>query len=176
MTMASCATFQPQEVKMPPEKLSQKGYSLVPLNEKGWLIVERSAYDVTLLKQGVTPDEVFAIQAMPYKLPVFKTREEFARLIKEDLGKSIEQKGSKILKHEVFDYLISETDCIKSYKTIEDLTPIDITGKPIKSGDIIFEVLSLFCVHPKDKNKGFTIIYSHQHHLGESDILFAEKA
>jgi hypothetical protein len=52
-----------QEVQVPPERISQKSYSLMPLNEKGWLIAGRNPYQLALVKRGESTDETLAIQA-----------------------------------------------------------------------------------------------------------------
>ena len=53
----SCASLTPRftEVPVPPERISQKGYSLMPLNEPGWLIGARNEHQLALLKRGEDP-------------------------------------------------------------------------------------------------------------------------
>ena len=69
LAVASCAAVQPrfpekfQEVQIPPERISQKGFSLVPLNETGWVITGRSASQLALGKLGKTPEENVVIRA-----------------------------------------------------------------------------------------------------------------
>src|SRR2546429_466489 len=72
-----------QEVRVPPERIYQKGYSFVPLNEKGWLIAGRNPYQVAIGKSGGGPDETLAIQTALIKLPAFTTSEEFVHLVRE---------------------------------------------------------------------------------------------
>ena len=108
LAVASCAAVQPrfpekfQEVQIPPERISQKGFSLVPLNETGWVITGRSASQLALGKLGKTPEENVVIRAILFKLPPFKTNEEFVRLIKEAEAKREEAKNhSKLLKRNI---------------------------------------------------------------------------
>ena len=44
-----------QDIQVPPGRLFQKGFSLTPLNEKGWKITERNPYQLTLDKPGGNP-------------------------------------------------------------------------------------------------------------------------
>src|SRR5687768_12009903 len=89
LAITACAPMQPklQELQLPPERIVQKGYSLVPINEAGWLVAGRNQYQLSLIKTGANPDESFAIQAVPFRLPEFKSTEEFVRLIKEGQAK-----------------------------------------------------------------------------------------
>jgi len=175
LVITSCASLRPQmpEVQIPPERISQKGYSLVPLNEKGWLIAGRNAYQIALVKRGESPDETFAIQALPFRLPTFKTHEEFVTIIKEGQAKDTDPQRFKIVKQEVTDYLMKGTDCVKSHMITEDHSAVKISGK---SGKMLLEALTLTCAHPKDNNVGISIIYSQRYYPGQRDAAFVEKA
>jgi hypothetical protein len=175
LVITSCASMRPQlpEVQIPPERILQKGYSLVPLNEKGWLIAGRNAYQLALVRRGENPDETFAIQAIPFRLSAFKTNEEFVRLIKEGQVKDTDSQRFKLVKHEVTSYPMNETNCVKSYMVTEDRAAVKRSGK---SGDMVLEALTLTCAHPKDKNVGVSIIYSQRYYPGQRDSAFFEKA
>jgi len=173
--LTSCASVQPRvpEVQIPPQRITQKGYSLVPLNEKGWLIAGRNAYQLALAKRGENPDETFAIQAIPFRLSAFKTSEEFVRLIKEGQAKDSDLQRFKIVKHEVTSYPTNGAECVKSYMVTEDRAAVKRSDK---SGDMVLEVLTLTCAHPKDKNVGISITYSQRYYLEQRDSAFIEKA
>ncbi|ABQ25640.1 hypothetical protein [Geotalea uraniireducens] len=175
LIITSCASLQPHlpEVQIPPERISQKGYSLVPLNEKGWLIAGRNAYQLALVKRGENPDETFAIQAIPFRLPTFKTHEEFVRLIEEGQSKDTDPQRFNIVKQEVTGYLMKGTDCVKSHMITEDLAAVKISGK---SGNMLLEALTLTCAHPKDNSVGISVIYSQRYYPGQRDTAFVEKA
>ena len=175
LVITSCASMQARlpEIQIPPERISQKGYSLVPLNEKGWLIAARNAHQLVLSKRGKKPDETFAIQAIPFRLPTFKTHEEFVRLFKEDQAKDTDTQRFKKVKHEVTDYPMNGTDCVKSHMVTEDHAAVKRSGK---SGHMVLETLMLICAHPKNKNVGINIIYSHRYYPEQRDSGFVEKA
>ena len=69
LLITSCASTKPPlpEVSIPPKRILQNGYSLVPLNEKGWHIAGGNAYQLALAKFGENPDETFTVQAMPFR-------------------------------------------------------------------------------------------------------------
>lgn len=175
LVIASCASTQQKfvEVKIPPERIYQNGYSFVPLNEKGWKIVGRNQYQLALAKGGDNPDETFAIQAIAFRLSEFKSNEEFVRIIKEGQSKDTDPKRFKIVKHEVTSYPMNGTDCAKSHLITEDHAAVK---RSEKSGDMILEVLTLTCALPSDKRIGISIVYSQRHYPEQGDAAFADKA
>jgi hypothetical protein len=179
-TVASCAPVQPrfpekfQEVQIPPERISQKGFSLVPLNETGWVITGRSASQLVLGKFGKTPEENVVIRAVLFKLPPFKTNEEFVRLIKEAEAKNINPERLKLIKHEFVADPNKGTDCTKSHMAAEDHAAAKKVGK---TGVVMVqEALTLTCAHPKDKAVGINVGYSHRYYPEQPDPRFLEKA
>jgi hypothetical protein len=69
------------EVPLPPERIFLKGFSLVPLNEQGWLIGARNPRLLSLGKIGKYPEENVVIRAMLFQLPAFQTNEDLVRLV-----------------------------------------------------------------------------------------------
>lgn len=174
LLITSCASMQPRliEVQIPPERISQKGYSLVPLNEKGWLIARKNAYQLTIGKRGGNPDETFIIQAISFKLPEFKTSEEFVRFIKEGQLNDTNSKRFTIVKHEVTSDPTKGAECAKSHMVTVDRAAVKRSGM---SGDMVLEALTLICAHPKDKSVGIMIGYSQRYYSGQRDATFDEK-
>lgn len=161
------------EIRIPPDRIAQKGYSLIPPNEKGWLVAGRNDYQLALVKKGANPDETFAIQAVPFRLSEFNTNEEFIRLIKEGQAKDTDSRRFKIVKHDVVSYPKIGTNCAKSHTVSEDRAAVKRSQKP---GDMILEAMALTCAHPKDKNLGISVIYSQRYYPGQRDLAFAEQA
>jgi hypothetical protein len=175
LSLAACASLKPklQELQVPPDRIAQKGYSLVPPNEKGWLVAGRNQYQLALVKAGGNPDETIAIQAMPVRLPDFNSTEDFVRLIKEGQAKGADPKRFAIKKSEVVAYPTKGSNCAKGYHVTEDNSAVKRSGR---AGNMILEALTLTCVHPKDKNIGVNISYSHRHYPEQEDVHFIEKA
>lgn len=177
LLLSSCASIQPrfQEIQVPPERISQKGFSLVPLNEKGWLwpTVGRDPYRLTLGKQGDHPDETFAIEADVGRFPEFKSNEEFLRLVKEGEAAKPNPSRFKLLKHDVNSYTGKGTDCARLHTVAEDHGAVKRTER---TGHMVLERLSLICVHPKDKRAGVKVTYSQRYYPSDRDPQFLEKA
>ena len=175
MAIAACAPLQPrlQELQLPPDRIVQKGYSLMPLNEKGWLIAGRNQYQVALAKLGTNQDETFAIQGMPFKLPEFQSKEEFISLIKEGQAKDTDPQRFRIKTHEVVSYPKKGSNCVKSYLVTEDNAAVK---RSRTSGSMILEVLTLTCAHPKNTSVGVNVTYSHRYYPKQVSTEFIEKA
>jgi len=145
----------------------------MPLNEKGWFIVGRDAYEIALAKRGENQDETFAIQAKPFMLPTFNTHEEFAHLIKESQADDINPQRFNIIKQEVTDYQMKGTDCVKSHLITEDNAAVKISSRP---DNMLLEALTLTCALPIEKSIGISFIYSQRYYPGQGDPSFVEKA
>ena len=172
--LASCATTRPSppEVKLPPERILQKGYSLMPLNEKGWVIEGRNAYTFAFGKLGANQDETFAIQAMFSRLPAYETNANFLQLIKDGQSKDTGSPRFEILKHDVTPFPMKGADCAESHMVIIDHNAARRSGN---TGDMILEALSLICAHPSEKSVAINVVYSHRHYPGQDDPAFMEK-
>lgn len=175
VAITACVPMQPklQELQLPPERIAQKGYSLVPMNEQGWLVAGRNQYQLALVKAGVNPDESIAIQAMPVRLPEFRSPDELISLMKEGQVKDANTQRFTIKKHEVVAYPKKGSNCAKSYLVTEDNAAIK---RSARTGGMILEAMTLVCAHPKDKNFGLTVTYSHRYYPGQGDATFVERA
>ena len=176
LAIAACAPLQPklQERQTPPQKVVQQGYSLVPPNEKGWLVVVRNQHQLALAKLGANPDETIAIQARSLKIPEFKTTEEFIQIIKEGQARDTDPQRFTIKKHDVADYKKKKGyNCTKSHIVTEDNAAVKRSGS---SGNMILEALTLACAQPQNKSTGISVTYSHRHYPGQGDAAFISKA
>lgn len=171
----SCASITPRflEVHIPPERISQQGYSLVPLNETGWLIGARNSYQLALLKRGEDPEGTLAIQATLVELPAFKTDEELARLVKERQAQDTDPQRFTTMTHEVTAYSQKGTTCVKSHLVTEDHAAVKRSATP---GDMVLEALTLTCPHPNDQHVGVNVTYSQRYYPEQRDPAFLEKA
>ncbi len=175
LTVAACAATQPmgQNVELPPKPLLQEGFSLMPLNEEGWVINRRKSNLVILGKYGKNPDQTFAISAGLIRLPPFETTEEFVRLVKEGQSQDTDPKRFTTIKHEVTSYPKNGAECARSHWVAVDHAAAKRSGQP---GDMSFESLTFLCAHPKDKKIGLNVFYSQRSYPGQEDPAFLEKA
>ncbi|HUL13461.1 MAG TPA: hypothetical protein VLU73_15010 [Methylococcaceae bacterium] len=177
LLLSSCASLQPrlQEVQVPPDRFFLKGFSLMPLNEQGWFIIERNPDRAVLAKQGDKPDETLAIEADLLKggSPMLNSNEEFVLLIKETEARNTDPARFKVLRHEVSPYTEKDNNCVRSHMVAEDHTAVKRSGK---AGQMILEKLTLICVHPKDNRVGVSVAYSQRYYPDQRDPGFIEKA
>ncbi|MBI3188257.1 MAG: hypothetical protein HYZ31_10400 [Gammaproteobacteria bacterium] len=175
LILTSCALTRPQlpEVNLPPERMLETGYSFVPLNEKGWMIAGRDSHQLALMKSGTHPDETFAVQATPYRLPAFKTSEEFINLLKAGQDKDTNSQRFNILKYEVTADTTKTSFCARTHMMAEDR---GVVKGPEKLSMMILEAITLTCAHPKDNSIAINLVYSHRYYPGQSDPAFVDKA
>jgi hypothetical protein len=173
ITGCTAAPHRPQELPLPPQRIAQPGYSLMPLSEKGWLFGPRSQYHLTLGKYGNNPDETVAIEGRLFQLPAYSTTEDFVRLIKDGQAADTDPVRFKVIKHEVVPDNAKNTDCARSHVITEDTKPVKRTAAV---GAMILRVMTLTCAHPNNKKMGVNITYSHRYYAGNEDPQFDQKA
>lgn len=175
LLVISCASSGPkfQEIQLPPTRIAQKGYSLVPLNEKGWLVGSRNPVQLVLGKLAENPDESFVINSTLVKIDPYKTKDEFVRLVKASQAKDTDLQRFTIKQFDVSGYEGKGTDCAKTYSIFEDNAAARRSGN---TGSMILEILSLSCAHPRDKSTVVFVGYSQRYYPGHKDKAFLEKA
>lgn len=165
---------RPEDIPVPPGRIFQKGFSFMPLNEKGWQITERGPYQLMLDKAGSKPDEAFVIQALVVKLPPFKSSEEFVQQVKEVQVNDIDLTRVALLKYDLGPYMKKGKNCVRSHIAAEDHGGFERSDKSGRK--MIAEVVSLTCVHPRNKHFGINVTYAHRYYMGQKDPVFLEKA
>lgn len=174
LTISSQALAQPgvPQVQRPRERISSEGYSFMIPDETGWTIIQRTSYLLALGRSGDGPDETHAIRAGLSRLPSFKTIEEFAHVVREEIARNTDLQRFRILKIETAVHVQKETPCVKSYSVAEDHS---VRRRSQETGPMILERLALACAHPSNKNVGVNVEYSQRYNPGQSDPRFFEK-
>lgn len=175
LSLVGCASSpqQLQELPVQPQKFYQPGYSILPLNEKGWLVGPRNPYQLALGKRGDHADETFAIQGIASKLPAFVSTDDFVRIVKEGQTADTASPRFRILEHNVVSDSSRHAQCARSHLIAEDNSAVKRTST---SGSMVLEAATLTCAHPGNKILGITIIYSHRYYPGQADTAFMQKA
>ena len=177
MAFIACAGMPPQykEVQLPPARIYQKGYSLVPLNEKGWSIGQRNQIEVVIGKrgEGKNIDETFIIHATLVRLSPYTDTQELVRKVKEGQEKDIDSQRYRMVRHDVTFQQEKGADCTKSHALSEDTAAVKKSERP---GSMMLEILTLTCSHPKERSIGVNIAYSHRYFPEQKDSQFTEKA
>jgi len=175
LCVASCTPPRAklQEIQLPPERIVQNGYSLVPPDEKGWFVAGRDQYRSALVKTGEGQDETYAIQSTLVRLPTFTTTEDLVRFVKEGQAKDTNPERFKVLLHDTVLQQQKGVDCVKSHFLVEDVAAVKRTAR---TGGMLLEAMSLTCPHPKNKTVGVNVTYSHRCYPEQKDPAFDGKA
>jgi hypothetical protein len=151
----------------------ETGYSLVPPNEKGWIVAGRDQYRLALAQRGEGEDETYAIQTTLVQLPTFTSSDGLTRFVKEGETKKTDPQRFKVMVHDIVLQQQKGVDCARSHFVVEDTAAAKRTTK---TGSMILEALSLTCPHPKDAAVGVHVTYSHRYYPEQKDSAFKEKA
>lgn len=171
--ISACATTRPtiQEVSLPPQRIILSGYSLVPLDEKGWFIGLRDREAVVLGKRGNDPDENMIIRSFAEVLPPLKSEEEFI-----GFGKSVlVMEGAarhKVLSQQTKPVKVKSQPCVRSDTVMEDHNAVKRSSR---ADTMILEAYSLVCKHPNGST-GIAVVYSHRFYAGQKDPAAGMKA
>lgn len=168
----ACATTRPQEIKLPPSRIFQTGYSVLPLNESGWLIGIRNQTRLVLGKKSENPDETYIVYATLVRIGPYTSKEDFLRVIKDSQEKDNPQRF-KIVKDELTAVTYKSTDCAKSHRVSEDNAAYRASGN---TGVMTLESISLSCAHPKNKGIAIDVGFSQRYYSGHRDSAFSDKA
>ena len=171
--ISSCATTRPamQEVTLPPERIVQNGYSLVPLDEAGWLVFHRSSEQLALGKRGSDPDENMVIRAFAKVIPPLKSDEEFVGFAKSVLIMEGATRH-KVLSQQTKLMKVKSQRCARTDTVMEDHGAVKRSSK---TEPMILEIYSLLCKHPNGST-GVLVAYSHRFYQGQGDAESSKKA
>ncbi len=169
----ACASVRPtmEEVPLPPQRISQKGYSLVPLDEAGWLIGYRDAEKLVLGKRASDPDENMIIRAFAEVLPPLKSEEEFVGFAKSVLIMEGAARH-KVLSQEAKRVTMKGQSCVRTDTVMEDHGAVKRSSR---TDSMILEAHSLLCKHP-NKSTGILVAYSHRYYPEHKDPDAVKKA
>lgn len=169
---AGCAPVQGklQEVRLPPKRIVQLGYSLLPPDDRGWYVLRRTPTFVAIGKQGKGLDESIAIEASSHALSAPSSRDAAASVL-PDPGADIASRFRQLALDAKTDD--ERPDCKRVHSVYEDRAPARRSGG---KGPMILETLLLTCAHPEDRALGIDVVYSHRYEPGQRDADFDAKA
>jgi hypothetical protein len=78
-----------------------------------------------------------------------------------------------LIKHDIAPEQLKTADCARSYAISEDTAAVKRSGR---EDNMLLEMLTLTCAHPKTKAVGVNVIFSHRYYPGYNDSTFIEKA
>ena len=173
LLFVSCAPIRPalKELPVPPQRSEHKGFSLVPLNEAGWLIGFQQSSVLMLGKRGTDPDENFAIRAFTVLLPDFKSHDEFMGFARTAIHENDPIRFKPLLE-EAKTVTVRGQSCGRTKTLTEDHGAVKRTKR---SDFMLLEAHSLVCPHPQ-KKMAVIVAYSHRYYPGNADSETARKA
>ncbi len=163
--LASCAPMRPQwtEVTIPPVRVEHRGFSLVPLNENGWLILAKRPEGIVLGKQ-ISPDENHIIRGFTQVIPPFKSQDEFIGYAKTALSME-DPARHKLLLNDAKTTKFKGQSCVRTHDVMEDHRALKRSDR---SDFMILEAFSLVCEHPR-KGTAVIVAYSYRYYSGHED-------
>jgi len=158
-------------IPLPPQRIFQSGYSLVPLEEPGWTIGSRNPVRLLLEKQAKDPDENMAIRAFAQELPPLDSEDEFKEFAKSVL--IMEDAAQHAIVTQVTTPLtIKGLSCVRTDTVMEDDGTV---RRSSRTDSMIIDVFGVLCKHPNNIT-GVLVAYSHRHYRENKDPGAAEKA
>jgi len=174
VVLAACTPVrqqQPKELAIPPQRSVHTGFSLLPLNESGWLIGVQQPQGLVLGKRGSDPDENIILRAFIVVLPDFNSRDEFMGFAKTAIGEFDPTRFKKITQEPKTVHVKGQS-CVSIKNMEEDLAAKKLTSR---TDPMLIEAYSLVCPHPK-KKIAIVVAYSHRYYSGHADPESAKKA
>ena len=172
VVVAACAPLPPKTLPLPPQRIYQNTYSLVPPDEPGWVVAGRRANELNLARGGQRPDETFGVQGFLVRLPALSSSEQLASFVQGLLAQT-DARRFRTLKQEVAEDRSRRETCARSHLVTEDHAAVKKTSTP---GPMILEALSLTCVHPKNAGWAVMVTYSHRYYPSQNDPGLGDKA
>jgi len=157
---------QPLTLPLPPARSTHLGFSLVPLNEQGWLVLADRPEQFALRKAGAEPDEGYAVQGSTTSLPAFASPEAFlAEVVKRGTADSVAGRF-KLVAHSAQLAPATGDMCARTHTVTEDHAPV---RRSSRSGPMILEIYAITCAHPGNRAIGVMVGYSERYYPGHRD-------
>lgn len=153
------------EIRLPPKRVEQLGYSMLPLPDPGWRVLRRTPTLLAIGKAGRQEDETLAIQAGTYNV-----RAESEPALMRHAEADVAQRFRVIESSSAPD---ERASCTRRHLVTEDRAPGRRSGS---KQPMILEAMMLTCVHPGDAELGIAIMYSQRYDTGNRDPGFDAKA
>lgn len=155
-------------------RIIQRGYSLVPTNETGWVMPARSSSQLVLIRnENNLSNLTSSIEATLFYLPDFSTKDELLKLIQKGQKANIDTSLFSVLTHEVIEYKYKPANCAHTHLLAID---IDASKKSNSADKILLETASLVCAHPQNKSIGLSITYSQRYNSSDKRSGFLDRA
>ena len=171
LLIAACASMSDKA-----QRFELRGFSIttpaVVKDERPWSVAKRTPDLLVLGKPGEYESEVFSVQAAVIRLPALVSPDALLQHVKATQQRELDPKRFRILKHELSLQPVDGESCALSHIEAMDRAIPSTTGP---TTNMMLETLTLTCAHPKDRNVGINVTYSHQYFPEDKDPRFVEK-
>jgi len=163
----------PVQVELPPERSYHRGYSIVPLNEAGWIVGEDTPNGLILGRKGDLQGESYIIQAALTGLPELESPQAFLEYLDKNRDRDADPSRFNYLQREMEPYARKGEYCARYHAVTEDKAAVT---RPGVVEDMVLEIVALICRHPDNSKVSVEVAYSHRHHPGMRDSQLLETA
>ena len=171
LLLAACASKSDK-----PQRFELRGFSIttpaVVKDERPWSVAKRTPDLLVLGKPGEYESEVFIVQAAVIRLPALASPDALMQHVKATQQRELDPKRFRILQHELSVQPVDAESCALSHVEAADRAMASTTGP---TANMMLETLTLTCAHPKDRNTGINLTYSHQYFPEDKDPRFIER-
>jgi len=140
--------------------------------EKPWGVAKRTPDLLILGKPGEFESEVFTVQAVVIGLPALPSPDALLQHVKAAQQRELDPQRFRMLKHELSLFPVDGESCALSHVEAADRAIPGTTGP---TANMMLETLTLTCAHPKDRNTGINVTYSHHYFPEDKDPRFVEQ-
>ena len=171
LLLAACASKSDK-----PQRFELRGFSVttpaVVEGERPWSVGKQTPDLLVLGQPGEYESEIFIVQAAVIRLPALDSPDALMQHVKATQKRELDPKRFRIITHEVSLQQVDAESCALSHVEAADRATPGTTGQ---TANMMLETLTLTCAHPKDRNTGIILTYSHQYFPEDRDPQFIER-
>jgi hypothetical protein len=171
LLLAACALKSDK-----PQRFELRGFSVttpaVVKGDRPWSVGKQTPDLLVLGQPGDYESEIFIVQAAVIRLPALASPDALMQHVKATQKRELDPKRFRIITHEVSLQQVDAESCALSHVEAADRATPGTTGQ---TANMMLETLRLTCAHPKDRNTGINLTYSHQYFPEDRDPQFIER-
>ena len=171
LLLAACASTSNK-----PQRFELRGFSVttpaVVKGDRPWSVGKQTPDLLVLGQPGDYESEIFIVQAAVIRLPALASPDALMQHVKATQQRELDPKRFRILKQELSSQQVDAESCALSHVEAADRATPGTTGQ---TANMMLETLTLTCAHPKDRNTGINLTYSHQYFPEDKDPRFMER-
>ena len=171
LLLAACALKSDK-----PQRFELRGFSVttpaVVKGDRPWSVGKQTPDLLVLGQPGDYESEIFIVQAAVIRLPALASPDALMQHVKATQKRELDPKRFRIITHELSLQQVDAESCALSHVEAADRATPGTTGQ---TANMMLETLTLTCAHPKDRNTGINLTYSHQYFPEDRDPRFIER-